>query len=349
MNRRRLLSAFGGAGLAAFGSRRGAFALDAADASWRAVEESGRKEGAATLYHTFSPTGMPRILSAFNRRYPEIRVNALRVSSQQFYRRFAAEQAAGRVQADVCATSMDDILRGWVTKGWVARFMPPEAKALAASLRIDDSLCAVQLVRQALAYNNQIVSANEIPKDWPDLLAPKWKGRVGLSPPWRAIGPLQAIDFMAKKFHIFDLAARFKAQDVRFFEGAPGVLQAVVRGDVAVAQLADLLLNPALQDGAPIGVVYPKSGVVFTTIVQFVPSAAVHPNAGRVFANWLVSKEGQIALQEFSGAAGSRDDIPGPSHLPANSALHLVNGDAETSDEDRRRIVAEWRRVFDVT
>ena len=322
-----------------------AISQQAAD-NWADIEKQASVEGAATLYHTFSPTAMPEIIAQFNNVYPKIKVSELRLPSQQFYQRFAAEYQAGKLDADVCVNAMDDAIRKWDTDGWIAKWAPPEASGIPENLRFGTSMWTVQLVRQMMVYNSKLVSAANAPKDWPDLLDPKWKGKVGLNPPWRAIGPLQAVNFMEKKFSMPDLAERFKAQDVRFFEGAPGVVQAIIRGDIEVAQLADLLLNPIIEDGAPVGVVYPKSGVAYTTIVVFVPNPAKRPNAGRVLCNWLMSKTGQIAMQEYSGSAGSRQDIPGPSRLPASKDLTLVDGDAMTSAADRTRIAENWRRVF---
>lgn len=345
MKRRELLGAMGAASVGALMSATGAKIATAAD-NWAEIETKANAEGAATLYHTFSPSGVHDMIREFNKVYPKIRVTELRLPSRQFYQRFAAEYQAGKLAADVCVNVMDDHIRQWQSKGWVAKWSPPEAPGIPAKMTYDSSAWAVQLVRQPIAYNKNLVSAADAPKDWPDLLDKKWKGRVGMSPPWRAIGPLEAMNFIEKKFSMPDLAERFKAVDVRFFQGAPGVLQALIRGDVKVAQLADLLLNPALEDGAPIGVVYPKSGVVFTTIVLFVPQPAKHPNAGRVLGNWLLSKNGQLALEQYSGASGARLDIKGPSQLPANKDLTLVDGNALTPAADRLRIAETWRKVF---
>jgi iron(III) transport system substrate-binding protein len=320
-----------------------------AQQNWSDIEKAANQEGAVTLYHVFSPSGMPDVIAEFNKAYPKIRVTELRLASQQFYGRFETEYKAGKLAADVCVNSMDDRIRTWDSSGWLAKWAPPEVSGLPENMRYGNSMWAVQLVRQAIAYNTNLVLAADAPKEWTDLLDPKWKNNVGISPPWIAIGPLQAIHYLETKFGLSNTAERFKDVGVRFFEGAAGLQQALVRGDVEVAQLADLLVNPALEDGAPIAMVYPKSGVVFTSIAMFVPQPAVHPNAGRVLANWLISKNGQIALQKYSGASGSRADIDGPGNLPANRDLTLIDGDATTPSEDRRRIVEEWKRVFNAT
>src|SRR4051812_20539356 len=81
--------------------------------SWADIEREATREGAVTLYHTFSPAGMPDIIAEFNKVYPRIRVTELRLSSQQFYQRFATEYRAGKLGADVCVNAMDDAIRTW--------------------------------------------------------------------------------------------------------------------------------------------------------------------------------------------------------------------------------------------
>ena len=88
------------------------------------------------------------------------------------------------------------------------------------------------------------------------------------------------------------------------------MFQAVLRGDVMVATLADLPLEPGLEDGAPIGFVYPKSGTATNSGYVMVSGRAPHPNAGKVFVNWLMSAPGPTGAAgagRIAGDAAGRD------------------------------------------
>src|SRR5829696_7742285 len=117
----------------------------------------------------------------------------------------------------------------------------------------------------------------------------------GMNPPWRSVSIQQIVAFWEDK-GIEKPAEKMKANDTRFFEGSGGIIQAVVRGDVLIAELTDLPLNPLLEDGAPIGFVYPPSGTTLSANKAFVAAKAPHPNAGKVFLNWLMTEPGQTAL-----------------------------------------------------
>jgi iron(III) transport system substrate-binding protein len=316
--------------------------------TWKEIEAAARKEGAVVLYHNFQPASAERIVAAFNADYPEITVGEVRLPSGAFYPRFAAEYAGGKSEADACSASWDERLHAWAKQGWMAEWQPPEASQLPEGSRFGNQMWGIQAVREMIIYNTSKVSAADAPKDWPDLFDAKWKGRIGMNPPWRSTGPQTALAFLEKKLGMMGLAEKTKALDVRFFNGSAGVIQATVRGDISVALLTDLPLNAALADGVPLKAVYPASGVPFLPIVTFVPAKTAHPNAGRVIVNWLMSEKGQTAIQELSGAPGTRRGLKAPAYVPSNGQIAAVAGATLLDGETQKRIVDHWRSVFQV-
>jgi iron(III) transport system substrate-binding protein len=151
------------------------------------------------------------------------------------------------------------------------------------------------------------------------------------------------------KIGIKDAAERMKENNVRFFEGSSGIVQAVIRGDVAVAHMTDIPLNAMLADGAPIGFTYPASGTTTSDALSGVSVKAPHPNAGRVFLNWLLSKDGQAMLVETGGLSVTRKGAPALSHLPATDKLpKVVDGMTVLTPEAQSALIEHWRKVFGV-
>ena len=140
-----------------------------------------------------------------------------------------------------------------------------------------------------------------------------------------------------------------KANEVRFFEGSSGIIQAIIRGDAHVAHMTDIPLNSMLADGAPVGFVYPKSGTTTSDAVAGVAAKAPHPNVGRVFLNWLMSKDGQALLVEQGGLSATRIGAPALSHLPATDKLSkAVDGMSILTPEVQKPLIEHWRKVFGV-
>jgi iron(III) transport system substrate-binding protein len=170
-----------------------------------------------------------------------------------------------------------------------------------------------------------------------------------MNPPWRSLSIQQIIAFWEDRLKLGDTAQKMKDLNVRFFEGSGGVIQAVVRGDVAVAEINDPPLNPMLADGAPIGFVYPPSGTTLSASTAFVAKNAPHPNAAKVFMNWLMTKQGQEYLQQYAGLPVTRNDAPPMSHVPSTAQLpNVVDGLELLTPEGQQKIVEHWRTVFGI-
>ena len=317
---------------------------------WAAIEAAAVKEGKIAVYHDINPSGAEQLANAFRKDKPGIELEMTRLSSSSLIERFATEFAAGRNLADIVISFPDERMLDGMKTGWMASWIPPELKAFppAVNYKNQNMLYNIQSTREVIVWNTQKVKAADAPKEWADLLDPKWKGKVGMNPPWRSV-VIQGIVAYWEKVGLGDTAAKLKANNVRFFEGSGGVIQAVIRGDVHIAELTDIPLNPALSDGAPLGFVYPKSGTTLAKSYIFVTAKAPHPNGAKVFANWLLTAKGQELLQKFGGLSATRPGVPPLSHLPATSALSNTQDGLElTPPAKQKQIVDHWRTVFGV-
>ena len=316
--------------------------------SWDEIVAAGRKEGRVLFYNNLQPNGIEPLLQKFRARYPEISVEQIRLGSNALIERYETEHNAGRHLADVVLTFPDERLDAGEKAGWMLDWMPPEAKNFPDDAIVRGHIFVLQQSREALIWNKRLVKDADAPKTWEDLFDPKWKGKVGMNPPWRSVSIQQIIAFW-ENIGIKDPAGRMKANEVRFFEGSGGIVQAVLRGDVRVAEVTDLPLNPLIEDGAPLGFTYPRAGTTLSFGKGFVVAKAPHPNAGKVFLNWLMTKEGQEALQMHGGLAVTRKDVTPPKHIPPTSALSgAVDGETILTPERQKKIVAEWRGVFGI-
>jgi iron(III) transport system substrate-binding protein len=317
---------------------------------WSAIEAAARKEGKVTLYHNLNPAGAERLANEFRKAYPAIKMEMTRLGSAPLIQRFSTEFSSGRNIADVLITFPDQRIFNGMNAGWMAKWVPPELKFFPPAVNYEgkDMLFNVQTAREGIIWNKQRVKPADAPKEWADLFDPKWKGRIGMNPPWRSVS-IQGIVAYWEKLGLGDTAAKLKANDVRFFEGSGGILQAVIRGDVHIAEITDLPVNVALADGAPIGIVYPKSGTTLSLGYMFVAEKAPNINAGKVLANWLMSAKGQLFLQDFAGLPVTRTGIPAMSHLPATSSLpNTIDGLELLPPAKQKEIVDHWRTTFGI-
>lgn len=318
-------------------------------AQWAAIEAAAAKEGTVSIYHNLNPAGAELLANDIRKDIKGIKLEMTRLGSAPLIERFSTEYRAGKNIADVVITFADDSLFEGLKAGWMAAWVPPELKAYPPKVNYQkkNMMFNIQTARETIIWNKNRVRGNQEPKEWADLFDPRFKDRVGMNPPWRSVA-IQGIIAYWEKLNLGDTAAKLKANNVRFFEGSGGIIQAVIRGDVHVAELTDLPLDPAISDGAPIGFVYPASGTTTSEGYIFVSSRAPHPNAGRVFTNWILSGRGQLLLQTYAGLSATRPGLPPLKNLPATSALKTTDGLSLTPPAKQKQIVDHWRTTFGV-
>ncbi len=320
-----------------------------AQENWDDVVAKAREEGRVVFYNTLQPNGVEPLLKRFREDYPEIQTESIRLTSNALQERFSTEFNAGRHLSDVVITFSDRRLHEGVKQGWALQWSPPEAANFSAELIEDDTLFTLQQARDAIIWNTTLVKPEDEPKEWADLFDPKWKGKVAMNPPWRSVAIQQIVAFWEDQLQLGDTAQKLKDNNVRFFEGSSGIIQAVIRGDVYVAELTDLPLNPLLEDGAPVGFVYPESGTTLSSNKAFIAKNAPHPNAAKVFMNWLMTEKGQTYLQQYAGLPVTRNGAPPLSKLPATKELkNAINYEPLLTSERQAQMVNHWRTVFGV-
>ena len=322
-------------------------AASADDAPWSQVTAVAAKGGVINIYHNIPPPMGDQWLALFHDANPKVSVEATRLGSGEMAHRFSSETAAGVAQADIVITLWDDTVAKWVTDGWVRVWTPPEAAGMPASTKYRDAVYTINATRSSIVSNSTKVRTADAPKEWADLLDPKWKGAIGMDPPWRSVAVQATLAFW-EDIGIKDAAKKLKANEVRFFNGSAGVLQAVIRGDVKVAAMIDPAVIAALGDGAPVRVSYPVSGIPAVGTVILVPAKAPHPELGQAFLNWSLSLAGQQSFQDIVGPPAMRPGTTPPKLVPSNDQVKLVWSNTLLTPARQKAIIDEYREVFGV-
>mgnify|MGYP001582846594 FL=1 len=110
-----------------------------------------------------------------------------------------------------------------------------------------------------------------------------------------------------------------------------------------------MLYNALILDGAPIKPLELQEGALITPgNTQSIINNAPHPNAAKVFFNWLISKEGQLAVAENQGLKSMRKDVPDMSppiaRMDWRNPIILTLEDVDYADEvfSSRKLVDMW-------
>ena len=277
---------------AIFAQGRGAedlFLYRGADRATRLLE-GARREGRVTLYTSLAPTESAPLAQAFEKKYG-VRVELWRALSSQVVQRTTTEARARRHAVDVVETNgpeMEMLARERLLAPFYSPHLadlPPEAIPAHRSWFPD------RLNFFVVGYNTKRVQRAEIPATYEGFTDPKWRGRIALEATdteWMAT--IVKTWGTAKGMAYFRALSAMKP-DVR--TGHVVMASLVAAGEVPVGlSMYSSNIEPLKRKGAPIDFV-PVQPVVARPQGIGVARAAPHPHAALLFADFVLSPEGQ--------------------------------------------------------
>ena len=267
-------------------------------ASPDAVVEAAKKEGALVFYTSMTVGQAQEMLNAFKAKYPFLEPKMYRAVGERLLTKIMTETQAGRYEFDV-VQSAETQAYFLMKKNLLMKYVSPESKFLPKSF-VDPQgyWAAVYIMPNVTAFNTQMVKRSEVPRSYEEFLNPKWKGKIGMDPTkpeWFAwmlkqMGEEKGLAYMRK----------LAAQDLRFYPGLSLLTNLLASGEFP------LLLNDYLhtaeeikRKGGPVDWV--AQDPVYTKFQPIgIGAKASHPNAAKLFVDFVLSAEGQKIIASFA-------------------------------------------------
>jgi iron(III) transport system substrate-binding protein len=271
------------------------------------------------------------VYDLFMERFPEITVRGEYLVGPNMDSKINAEFASGVHVASVLQSGDTSLAPKVPTddeEGLLEEFVPVTAEGLDPQFHDAERqyAFAASATTFGILYNDQMVSEDEVPQAWEDLLDPAYSGNLVWDDPTRfgaGIGFLNKIlnDDRYDESFVEDL----RANEVYLEASAPAAGNAVATGQFAVqvAYPYSFYLRDA-ERGAPVDFVFPVEGgnhlsPHFLGLVQNAPS----PDAGKLLITWMLSPEGQRANAAV-GYYPTMPGIEGPEGNPPVDELDLL-------------------------
>jgi iron(III) transport system substrate-binding protein len=260
----------------------------------RLIEEA-KKEGKVIWWDSLKIEESVPVIKAFEAKYPFIKVEHVRIHATESRERMLRELMTGKVDFDVCDIAGEQISAfkqsALLEKyDWTKAFdVRPEL------LDRDQMLLAIGAIVGGVGYNTNLVSRQNVPTRWEDLLDAKWKGKlvvdtrpktfVHLMPAW---GEERVLEYLKK----------LAVNKPKFRRGQTETIQLMAAGELPMiaGTYRHSLMLIKKTTGAPldvalldvIGVNLEKEAIV---------KNAPHPNAAKLLLGWLAT-EGQKYYDE---------------------------------------------------
>jgi iron(III) transport system substrate-binding protein len=293
--------------------------LDAELAVPQAWIDGARKEGALNVRFPVEEKRFSTVIAVFQARYPGVEVQYTRGTGQQ---RAAAPLIAfkrGTYLADVLANwdSMEDQYRE--ADALIPLADLPGYRGIPADFNAKGGYgVAYRLQHWCIGYNTKAVKKSELPKTWDDILTnPRWRdGKIGvtrnihtwLGTLWVAKGTGWVNSYIEKMFTVVKPQQR-KENLIAYLK-----LMSLGEYDMAIPA-GDFIMRELEDDGMPLSLHCPDqvpSNAGWVGIIKGNP----HPNGAKLFVNWMLSKEGQIAAYRADSSIPAHKELRRREFLP---------------------------------
>ena len=270
-----------------------------------ALVDAAKREGEVVYYASMNLGEANAIIVEFEKRYPFNKVRLNRTGSEKLLTRVLTEFRAKKTFADIIQTvefSMHIVNRG----GVLARYIPQSNGFYAKEFKENGYWTTVYYNAYVTAYNTQLAPKATLPKSYDDLLDSKWKGKLlmeGTKADWFA-GILQVL---GQERGINYMRALAKQQPSPR-EGHELLAQLVAAGEgVFDINIPVASVERMKERGAPID--WTALGPVPAIMVGAgLAAGAPHPNAAKLFLEFVLSREGQKLVQT-PGRHIARSDV----------------------------------------
>jgi iron(III) transport system substrate-binding protein len=306
----------------------------------------------------YSPHGED-LLKDFEARYEQLHSNVdvqwLDMGSQAVLDRIRSEKA--NPQADVWFGGPSAMFESAAAEGLLEGFAPSWANQLPTDARdAQNRWHAVYVTPEVIAYNSRAVTGTDIPRDWDDILDPKWKGKVLIRDPMES-GTMRTIFGMIIHRGIkqggdttagFNWLRRLDAQTKEYVVN-PTLLYEKLARQEGLVTLWDM---PDIEDlkkrtNLPIDYVIPSSGTPLPPDGVAVVKGGKNKEEAQRFVEFIGSTESIAHAARQFGRFPARSDIPGDS-LPEN--LRSVKSQIKAESLDWKLLQEKtpaWMRYWD--
>src|SRR6516162_6884616 len=282
-----------------------AFPLRSNSATRQDLVEAAKKEREVVLYTTTNLEEASAMGGHFKAKYPFLDVNVNRAEGERIVTKILQETRAKKTLVDVMQTPAFYI-HALRKRGIVGEYTSAENPFFPRNFKEEKYWTTTYYNPYVVLYNTKLVSAQNLPKRYADLLGSFWKNKMTLEK--------DKIDWFTAMLHILGREKGLKymrdlsKQNPMLRIGQSLITQLVAAGEATLQINSNAVtVNRMKGKGAPIDWVAPGPlpglmvGVGLT-------SQAPHPAAARLFVDFVLSKEGQ-QLYQGAGRLVARSDL----------------------------------------
>jgi len=299
------------------------------DPAYETTIRAGEDEGRLVIYSTTDANVASFLVDDFRAMYPRIDVQYEDLNSTVLHHRFIAETELGphspdefearSGSADVLWSSAMDQQASLISNGYALTYQSPEGRNIPEWAKWKDQAFAPTYEPIIVIYNRNLLPAAEVPQTRADLVRllnadpERFRGKVETYDIEKSgLGFFLATQDVAISPGFWDLAKALHRARVRVQLTTDAMVRRVASGQAVLAYnvLGSYALAQA-QKNVALGTVYLKDYTLVASRIMLINKKAAHPNAARLWVDYILSKRGQTVIANNARLFAVRGDVEG--------------------------------------
>src|ERR1700693_3530268 len=295
--------------------------------------EAAKNEGGELTWYTAHSDDITAqaLARSFEAHYPGIKVNVLRTTAQVAYQRITQEIKASAIQCDVFSSTDLGHSVELKAKGAFEKYVPENASKVANIYQgydPDGTYYVTSAGMIGIGYNTAKVKEADAPKNWTDLLDPKWKDNIALGHPGFS-GYVGTWALTLRNQYGWDFFEKLAKNNPRVGRSINDTVTMLNAGESAIAGSGPVgTVLESVQKGNPLAMVYPTDGTVLIIAPSGVMKGCKNPNEARLYMEFLLSPgASQIWIDHFNETI--RPEITPPNGTKSAKDLKIIRPTVE--------------------
>ncbi|WP_063733119.1 ABC transporter substrate-binding protein [Streptomyces sp. RTd22] len=273
-------------------------------AAYDRIVDRSRHEQKLLIYSNTSQTNWQPVFEAFTRRYPWLSdIRATNLGGSAVYERYYSEAASSTSPADLLVNNGGPLWGDYATRKAADRYRSPERDHLPGWAEALPGVWTFSTDPVVVLYNRKTIDRSQFPTGLKSLARiveakpSRFRGKVGVYDPSNAFGYSSNEGYTSAVADGWDTFRRL-LPFARADHSSGTLVEKVVSGEYDFSiNLSGGVAIPAAEDsGGLLGWSYCEEGTVVVPRAASIVKTAPHPNAARLFLDFLLSADGQAAV-----------------------------------------------------
>jgi iron(III) transport system substrate-binding protein len=269
----------------------------------KTLYEAAKAEGSVVWYTSqFTAEISDAACKLFAARYAGVDCQSVRATGAVTFQRVMQEVQAGAVQGDIFSTNDQTDLLELMKVDALEQFAPRNLEFMSpvlTAMNESDGYFFVSSVSPfGIAYNTNLVTAEDAPKSWQDLLDPKWKDQIAIGHPGFS-GSTGLWTLALRELYGWEYFEKLNEGNPQVGRSTADGYNLVVSGERKIAVTPISLPLAGSLEGQPVGTIYPTEGIMLPPSGTGILAKSSHPNAAKLFAEFMLSQEYSEFLRDL--------------------------------------------------